>query len=195
MIQKIAIRNFKSLVDITINLQKFNCFVGMNSAGKSTILQAIDFISQQMHGALYLWLEARGWEQKDLQSRVSNNKTSHQQIFLEVAFDMNGKCLVWQGHFNRVFMRMTRESIFIDEHMYLEVLDGKYRTHDRSYEPIPFEYRGSILSALKDNVIADEIVHFRDALKNIRSLELLSPAFASKTFPIRIEAFRCWHRW
>lgn len=180
MIRKIAIRNFKSLVDITINLQKFNCFVGMNSAGKSTILQAIDFISQQMHGALYLWLEARGWEQKDLQSRVSNNKTSHQQIFLEVAFDMNGKCLVWQGHFNRVFMRMTRESIFIDEHMYLEVLDGKYRTHDRSYEPIPFEYRGSILSALKDNVIADEIVHFRDALKNIRSLELLSPHLLRK---------------
>lgn len=180
MIRTIAIRNFKSLVDITINLHKFNCFVGMNSAGKSTILQAIDFISQQMHGALDVWLEARGWEPKDLHSRISSNRSSHQQIFLEVVFDMNGKCLIWQGHFNRIFMRMTRESIFIEDQMYLEVLDGKYRTHDRSYEAIPFEYRGSILSALKDNVIADEIVYFRDALKNIRSLELLSPHLLRK---------------
>ncbi|NIG21256.1 AAA family ATPase [Pantoea sp. Al-1710] len=180
MIRTIAIRNFKSLVDISINLQKFNCFVGMNSAGKSTILQAIDFISEQMHGELYTWLDARGWEPKDLHSRTSSSKTSLQTIFLEVVFDMNGQSLVWQGHFNRVYMRMTRENISIDDNMYLEVLDGKYRTHDRSYEPIPFEYRGSILSALKDNVIAEEIVHFRDALKNIRSLELLSPHLLRK---------------
>lgn len=180
MIRTITIRNFKSLVDVSIDLQKFNCFVGMNSTGKSTILQAIDFISQQMHGLLYLWLEARGWESKDLYSHTSSGKASSQPLFLEVVYETEGRYLVWQGHFNRSFMRMTRESIHINEEMYLEVLDGKFRTHDRSYEPISFEYRGSILSALKDNIVSSEIIHFRDVLKNIRSLELLSPHLLRK---------------
>ncbi len=180
MIRSIAIRNFKSLVDVSIDLQKFNCFVGMNSAGKSTILQAIDFISQQMHGFLYLWLDARGWESKDLYSRTSDIKGSAQLLFLEVVYETEGRRLVWQCHFNRTHMRMTRESIHINKEMYLEVLDGKFRTHERSYEPIPFEYRGSILSALKDNVISSEVIHFREALKNIRSLELLSPHLLRK---------------
>ncbi|WP_410498662.1 AAA family ATPase [Chitinibacter sp. S2-10] len=35
MIEKITIRNFKSLADMTIKLDKFNCLVGMNGAGKS----------------------------------------------------------------------------------------------------------------------------------------------------------------
>ncbi|MGP3220717.1 AAA family ATPase [Serratia bockelmannii] len=180
MIRKITIRNFKSLVDVSIELQKFNCFVGMNSAGKSTILQAIDFISQQMHGNLYLWLEARGWESKDLYSRTSNAKASSQPLFIEVIYDLDGKSLVWQGHFNRSHMRMTRESIHIDGEMYLEVIDGKFRTHGRSYDSIPFEYSGSILATLKGNVISSEVIHFRDALKNIRSLELLSPHLLRK---------------
>ncbi|MBD7972387.1 AAA family ATPase [Escherichia whittamii] len=180
MFRTIAIRNFKSLVDVSINLQKFNCFVGMNSAGKSSILQAIDFISQQMHGHLYLWLEDRGWESKDLYSRTSNTKAFSQPLFIEVIYDLDGKCLVWQGHFNRSLMRMTRESIHIDGEMYLEVIDGKYRTHGRSYDSIPFEYSGSILATLKDNVISSDVIHFRDALKNIRSLELLSPHLLRK---------------
>lgn len=180
MIRTIAIRNFKSLVDVSIDLQKFNCFVGMNSAGKSTILQAIDFISQQMRGYLYLWLEDRGWESKDLYSRTSNTKAFSQPLFIEVIYDLDGKCLVWQGHFNRSLMRMTRESIHIDGEMHLEVIDGKYRTHERSYDSIPFEYSGSILGTLKDNVISSDVIHFRDALKNIRSLELLSPHLLRK---------------
>ncbi|MBQ4772262.1 AAA family ATPase [Pectobacterium versatile] len=180
MIRTITIRNFKSLVDVSIDLQKFNCFVGMNSAGKSTILQAIDFISQQMHGYLYLWLEARGWESKDLYSRTSNTKAFSQPLFIEVIYELDGKCLVWQGHFNRSHMRMTRESIHIDGEMYLEVIDGKYRTHGRTYDSIPFEYSGSILSTLKGNVISPDVIHFRDALKNIRSLELLSPHLLRK---------------
>lgn len=179
MIQKITIRNFKSLVDIDISLQKFNCFVGMNSAGKSTILQAIDFISQQMKGMLYSWLEDRSWESKDLYSRVIT-KGSLQLLFIEVIYKLDSEQLIWRGHFNRNLMRMTHESIHIDQKMHLEVQEGKYRTHNKGYESIPFEYTGSILSALKDNMISPEIIRFRDSLKNIRSLELLSPNLLRK---------------
>lgn len=180
MIRSITIRNFKSLVDVSIDLQKFNCFVGMNSAGKSTILQAIDFISQQMRGHLDFWLEDRGWESKDLYSKTGTGKASAQLLFLEVVWQSGACSVVWQGYFNRTLMRMTKESIHIDGKMYLEVQDGKFRTHDKSEEPIPFEYTGSILSALKDTIISEEIIHFRDTLRNIRSLELLSPHLLRK---------------
>lgn len=180
MIRTITIRNFKSLVDVSINLQKFNCLVGMNGAGKSTLLQAIDFISQQMRGYLYIWLQDRGWESRDLYSRTSNSKASSHPLFLEVVYQLDARTLTWQGYFNRNFMRMTRESIYIDDEMYLEVVDGKYRTFGKTYESIPFEYSGSILSVLKETVFPAEIILFRDALKNIKSLELLSPHLLRK---------------
>lgn len=180
MIKTITIRNFKSLVDISFSLEKFNCFVGMNGAGKSTLLQAIDFISQQMKGNLYTWLEDRGWESQDLYSRTGSSKASSHLLFIEIIYQLNGQELTWQGHFNRSFMRMTRESIYISGKMYLEVQDGKYRTLDKPYEPIPFDYSGSILSALKENIAPAEIVTFRDALRNIKSLELLSPHLLRK---------------
>ncbi|MBV6690522.1 AAA family ATPase [Serratia quinivorans] len=180
MIRTITIRNFKSLVDVSISLEKFNCFVGMNGAGKSTLLQAIDFMAQQMRGNLYTWLQDRGWESSDLYSRTSNSKASSHPLFLEVIYQLNDRTLTWQGYFNRNFMRMTRESIHIDGRMFLEVQDGKYRTLDRPYESIPFEYSGSILSVLKETIFPAAIIPFRDALRNIKSLELLSPHLLRK---------------
>ncbi|QGH60230.1 AAA family ATPase [Serratia proteamaculans] len=180
MIRTITIRNFKSLVDVSIKLEKFNCFVGLNGVGKSTLLQAIDFIAQQMRGNLYTWLQDRGWESSDLYSRTSNSKASFHPIFLEVIYQLDERTLIWQGYFNRNLMRMTRESIYIDGQMFLEVQDGKYRTIDKPYEAIPFEYSGSILSVLKETIFPAAITPFRDALRNIKSLELLSPHLLRK---------------
>ncbi|MFS2224642.1 AAA family ATPase [Pantoea sp. B65] len=180
MFRTITIRNFKSLVDVSINLEQFNCFVGMNGAGKSTLLQAIDFISQQMKGGLYLWLEDRGWESRDLYSRTGSSKALSHPLFLEVTYQLGEGTLVWHGSFNRNFMRMTRESIYVDNKMFLEVQDGKYRTLDKPYESIPFEYSGSILSVLKETIFPAAIIPFRDALRNIKSLELLSPHLLRK---------------
>ena len=50
MIKSIWVDNFKSLVDFKLELAKFNCIVGLNGSGKSTVLQALDFVSQLMVG-------------------------------------------------------------------------------------------------------------------------------------------------
>ncbi|CAI09095.1 AAA family ATPase [Aromatoleum aromaticum] len=55
MIELIAVRNFKSLAQFKLRLHRFNCLVGMNGAGKSTVLQAIDFIAQLMEGRIDEW--------------------------------------------------------------------------------------------------------------------------------------------
>lgn len=43
-ITHIKVDNFKSLVDFNLPLAKFSCLVGLNSSGKSTVLQFFDFL-------------------------------------------------------------------------------------------------------------------------------------------------------
>lgn len=43
MIKEIAIKNFKSIVDLKLPLGRFNLFIGANGSGKSNILEAIAF--------------------------------------------------------------------------------------------------------------------------------------------------------
>ena len=79
MIKSIRIVNFKSLGDVTLRLDTFNCLIGMNGAGKSSVLQAIDFLSQLMLGDVTGWLERRGWSIGDLNCKVrkESNITIH----------------------------------------------------------------------------------------------------------------------
>ena len=70
MINLLIIDNFKSISWLEMPLSKFNCLVGMNGAGKSTLLQAIDFATRQLSGDIEDWLNARGWEAKDLSCKL-----------------------------------------------------------------------------------------------------------------------------
>jgi AAA15 family ATPase/GTPase len=74
MITSIKIDNFKSLVDFELQLSKFNCLVGLNGAGKSTVLQAIDFLSQLIKGDITGWLKERQWDKGDLNSKLTKKK-------------------------------------------------------------------------------------------------------------------------
>ena len=97
MITSIKIDNFKSLVDFELSLSKFNCLVGLNGAGKSTVLQALDFLSQLMIGDIEQWLKLRQWENSDLNSKL----TKKRNIDYIVTLDVEGKEVVWRGSFNR----------------------------------------------------------------------------------------------
>jgi predicted ATPase len=44
MISKVSIRNYKCLRDVTADLERFTVFVGPNASGKSSILQALDYL-------------------------------------------------------------------------------------------------------------------------------------------------------
>ena len=41
MIQKVHIQNFKSLRDVSVELERFTVFVGANGSGKTSVLEAI----------------------------------------------------------------------------------------------------------------------------------------------------------
>src|SRR5437879_11534241 len=97
-LQTITVDNFKSLVGFKLDLAKFTCLIGLNGAGKSTVLQFIDFLSRQVRGNLKEWLSERGWRGKDLGSRLVTKKNIDFSILLA---DETGETIgVWEAVFN-----------------------------------------------------------------------------------------------
>jgi predicted ATPase len=177
MIEVLRVRNFKSLAEVDLHLGRFNCLIGMNGAGKSTVLQAFDFLSHLMHGDVQAWLDERGWAISDLPCKLRRESN----ILLSVDFRTSGgELLTWIGHFNRTLLICTHDRIILGEQQLLHA-DGHEITWGPGHvERISFDYQGSVLSALKDHVLPPEVVEFRNAMRRIRSLELLSPQLMRK---------------
>ena len=193
MIKSIWIDNFKSLVDFKLDLAKFSCLVGLNGSGKSTVLQAMDFLSQQMSGDLDQWLRDQQWDRKDINSKFSPKSNIDFEIEVE---DRNFGVITWEGKFNRKELKCTYEVIRIEENIYLKVDDGicsiqKMSPHgsglgvdsindgnnrlDTEKFPIRFDYQGSIVSQLKASQLSEEVRALKDSIAEIKSLDLLSP--------------------
>lgn len=178
MIFDVEIRNFKSLADFKLRLEKFTCIVGLNGAGKSSILQAIDFITQLMHGDIDRWLDRRGWQVGDLTSKFNAGSN----ITLTVRYRLKDESyLRWMGTFNRTSRSCSREDIVHFRKdgsrisMLLRVGSQRYQLGEGDLQTVDFDYQGSILSILRSEVLPPEVQLFRDSLRKVRSLELLSP--------------------
>lgn len=178
MIEFIRVRNFKSLGEVSLQLVQFNCLIGMNGAGKSTVLQVFDFISHLMLGDVQEWLDGRGWLIADLNCKLRTESN----ITLQVGYRTStGALLTWVGIFNRTQLRCTSETITIADDKILRA-DGKsYSFEGKPHQDIAFTYQGSLLSALKDTELPEAVLELRDALRRIRSLELLSPQLLRKS--------------
>ena len=180
MIKSIYIDNFKSLMDFELNLAAFTCLVGLNGAGKSTVLQALDFISQQMRGDIDEWLSQRQWQARDIGSKLTAKKN------IEIALQLENQdhgLIEWKASFNRHSLRCTREEATSNGKLVLKVEDGEFFINKNvssegsrsASHSIMFDYQGSILSQLKQNQLGPGLQVLKETLANIRSLDLLSP--------------------
>ncbi len=181
MIRSIRVVNFKSLGEVTLRLGHLTCLVGMNGAGKSTVLQALDFVSQLMQGDVQGWLDRRGWSAADLRCKLRKELN----VTFNVTFEPStGGVLTWVGIFNRSDLRCSQEFFYHGankEAPLLRLSDLKLHVEDKEDQKITFEYQGSILSVLKDSALPKPLREFRDALRRVRSLELLSPHLLRKS--------------
>lgn len=197
MIESVSIRNFKSLGHLSLSTPQFTCLVGLNGSGKSTILQALDLLSQLMIGKIDQWLEWRQWDIRDLHSRFSAGS-----IRFEVSFRLSDqRLLLWEAHIKKGTLDCAKESARIVDGETLLESEGpslsvirntdtaslrilrktaKYRIGDESEAALDFSFQGSILSQLRDERLSPELLEFREALKSIRSLELLAPHLMRK---------------
>jgi predicted ATPase len=183
-ITSLHVENFKSLVDFDLNVPKFTCLIGLNGSGKSTVLQFIDFLAQQMRGEIDKWLEVRGWKTGELKSKLTTKKT----IEFEVGFDTGNPNIPgrWRATFNPHQLRCTSEEIEVGGAR-LEVSEGKLLIEphgvslslgsDSDKSTIPFKYQGSVLSQLRDKRVGKELMQFRRFVATIHSLDMLSPHY------------------
>ena len=99
MIKSCYISNFKSLVGLRISLPKFTVLIGLNGAGKTTVLQAFDFLSQLMNGRIDEWLTFRGWDRSDIASKLIS--TSNINFGSETSSPNGIDSEFWACSFNR----------------------------------------------------------------------------------------------
>jgi ABC-type cobalamin/Fe3+-siderophores transport system ATPase subunit len=80
-----------------MELAAFTCLIGLNGAGKTTVLQAMDFLSQLMHGHLTEWLKQRDWKATDLLCKLVKKRTIKFSVYLTLDNDQSA---LWEGEFN-----------------------------------------------------------------------------------------------
>jgi len=177
MIKRIRVINFKSLADFDFNLSDFNCLIGMNGVGKSTVLQLIDFAAQLMEGRVDDWLIRRDWTQHELKCKLR----SESNIRLGIKYQtVQGDEIIWTCTFNPHELLCSTESIKVNGDVKFRVKSKQYKIGENSDTDIAFKYQGSILSQLRDSELPAQILEFRDYMRRIRSLELLSPNLLRK---------------
>lgn len=73
MLQKVSIQNFKSLKDVTLELQKVNLLIGPNNSGKSNFLKALELwevIENENIDKVENWFKLSDIFQKDKNNKV-----------------------------------------------------------------------------------------------------------------------------
>lgn len=181
MIRSMLIKGFKSLAEFEVNFDKFNCLIGLNGAGKTSVLQALDFASHVMKGDALEWFERRNWKPQDISSKFSSR--NNVLIWVSVVDESGGEFL-WRAAFNKTSMSCTREEVMDVSRgvVIFELRSGHYKIENGERVKVNFNYHGSILSTLKENVIGRILSDVKNEISNVRSLELLSPHLMRNTF-------------
>jgi predicted ATPase len=179
-ISRIEVENFKSLVKCRFDMPRFSCLIGLNGSGKSTVLQFMDFLSQLAEGDMTGWLERRKWKHTDLRSKLLKKNNVEFRIefgaendetvgFWEATYSpVKNQCTQERFEFGKVVLQTTSGKVAIERQVHSET-----KTEDGF--PITFNYQGSILSALREEVPPVPIVACREFLRGIQSLDLLAP--------------------
>jgi len=182
-LSKLTINNFKSLDDFWLDFSDFTCLIGLNSSGKSTILQAIDFVSQQMNGDISGWLHSRNWEANELKCKLIDEEN----IIGGISFIHNYKFCVWTFDYDFIMKKCKSETITVydlylkNKQIIFEVNESKYmiikdlETGEKLEGDIIQDYEGSFLASLKPEYLPEVIQEFKTYIQHIYSLDLLSP--------------------
>ena len=173
MITEIHVENFKSLSNFTLSgIGNFVCLIGLNGSGKTTLLQALGFIGQLANGVS----DFRGWNKSEIPTIGQSLRTCAFSLTFKRT-DSNVP-LQWKGRYNLQTGRFTEEAVYRDGAIIFQLRDGKLTLSESDNGVIPqtssaLHYQGSILSVL--NTKNKDVDYVRDEMRQLRSIDLLSP--------------------
>ena len=169
------IDKFKSLCEFTIPFPtssdiNFLCLIEKNGAGKSTILQAIDFAGQIFRGDISGWLRSRGWERRHLISQ-KNMRT----ITLKIEGFFGNKKILWKSSFSTTHLKCSNEKIYIDDEEVFSLSNDSYSINKGPAEKKIVKYEGSFLSVIEDSFLKKiELFDFVNFMKKVYSFDTLN---------------------
>ncbi|WP_417870941.1 AAA family ATPase [Winogradskyella sp.] len=86
MIKKLNIKNFRSILSSSVNLEHLTVIVGANATGKSNLIKSIDFISDMAESGLQDAIYKRGGINEILPKQLRN--VYDQEILIELEFEL-----------------------------------------------------------------------------------------------------------
>ena len=182
MITKLYIDNFKTLIDFHMSCNVLTCLIGLNNSGKTTIIQAFDFLSYVASGKVLHFLELRDW---NIDSIKSHQIKDNQSINFNLQFNMNGNTYSWTGALHLKSLYCITEKIAQikkdgETKLLLDVNLDSYKFFNGSVKSIDFAYEGSILAFLKEKLLSTELIQIKHFLSSIKCMDLLNPYLIRK---------------
>lgn len=183
MIRRIQIDNFKLLDGFLIPpapnvLGNFTCLIGANGSGKTTVLQAIDFLSQLVKGRVPEWLRERNWSSQELLSQL--HTTSGESITISTEIQLASTLPIsWKCKYSCVDSSISEESIWENNHCLLQAKDGwvSFTLSDREKQlkNSGLRFSGSALSILADDDLHPSLRLLKQSIGNyVANFELVS---------------------
>jgi predicted ATPase len=194
MLKKMTIRNFKAITDMTIEFTPLTVLIGGNSCGKSTVLQAIDFLRSAATRDIPEYLRERGWSFSELKSQFNNGENRPIEFISEYKFFVNGKPKAVKWDFSVDFYDDKwdiKELIVNDDN------DKYLLIHNRSGKESenPFSRDIYVKSSLLNffdignvNTVNDypELRHLKDFLQLSQNFESLTPNIMRNPIDVRL---------
>jgi predicted ATPase len=184
-LKRISTSGFKAVDQFSMSIEpKLTLLLGMNGAGKSSILQLFALMRDLANGQPDRFFEERGWDRKALRFRAPNNRSSIVRITAVFEAERWGT-IRWLISWGLNSGRLQREHVQLWRTPHSEPTE--IMTFDREtggrfgHQKVPaLRFQGSILSVIEKEGLGEEIkellAELHAWLTQIRSLELLSPA-------------------
>ena len=181
-LRRIRISGYKALADVTLDVPRdLLILIGVNGAGKSSILQALSFVKYFAAGTPMQFFADRHWTPRQVRSQFMRSST----IRYDLAFETDRGEILWQFTWSLANGTLQRESVWYwDRNKIGPELALTYRDHSLSSpdsDLVNFsglKLPGSMLSILDlkrlDKGI-DALIPLREWSEGINSLELLNP--------------------
>lgn len=186
MFKKLKVDNFKSLVGFSIELMPMSVIIGNNATGKSSILQAIDFLCGSVREDFAIMLERRNWTADNIKSKlITSNKIKFESDILlpsdegDLNYEWNMVVSIYSGK-NEI--SLFSENLICNGKQliaYQKGKDGLIKNEGEGISVLPqaLTISSSVLRLLnRDEKIEHSIKIFIDFLLNSSSFEMLSPS-------------------
>jgi predicted ATPase len=89
MLKKLTIKNFKALQNMTIEFTPLTVLIGGNSCGKSTVLQALDFLRSAAVRDIPEYLREKGWTSEEIKSNPGDGENKPIEFIATFMFANN----------------------------------------------------------------------------------------------------------